>query len=530
MSSHSDNPSGSPRRSSTARWTGYGLAGVLVLVLVAAAGAAGVWYGANELVPEPNDQQALAQSQPHSRASGPGMHESFAPMVQEVGPAVVNIAAQRAPEHQTAQRPGPMGPGTPFEEFFRRFFGPEGPVPSPEGQPMTSLGSGFIIDPDGYIVTNGHVVGDANQILITLRDGRQFPAERVGVDPQTDLALLKVEAEKPLPHVQWGDSSQVKAGDWVLAVGSPFGLGGTVTAGIVSALGRDLRTGPFDDFLQIDAPINQGNSGGPAFNMDGKVIGVNAAIFSPNGGSVGIGFAIPSNLAHEVVADLKDDGQVDRGWLGVRVQTVTPEIAESLGLEEPRGALVAGVGEGTPAARAGLKVGDVILSFGGKPVAETRDLPRMVASTAPGEEVEIEIRRNDQVETLSVELGDLSDRQTAAAEQPDSPEGPEGQPVVELQDYGIALTDVTEPVRQELELGPDAQGVAVVAVDPSGVAAKAGLRPGDLVRAVGGEDIVSVKQFVEGVRQAAKSERAAVLVHVERRGSTRFVGLPLPQA
>jgi len=452
---------------------------------------------------------------------------SLAPMVERVSPAVVNIAAQRQPQEQQAQRGQAVPPGmegSPFEEFFRRFFGEGAPVPSPKGRPMTPLGSGFIVDPEGYVVTNNHVVGDADQILVTLSDGSQFDAKLVGRDPATDLALLKLEANKTLPSVDWGRSSKVRAGDWVLAVGSPFGLGGTVTAGIVSAMGRDLQTGPFDDFLQIDAPINRGNSGGPTFNMSGKVIGVNTAIFSPTGGNIGIGFAVPSDLAQTVVADLKDDGEVSRGWLGVRVQAVTPEIGESMGMEKPKGALVAGVGDETPAKKAGIQEGDVIVEYRGDAVEEMRDLPRLVAGSDPGETVEVGVLRDGERLDIEVTLGDMAERTAASLERNGSPK------VAELEDYGMAVGDLTPKLRRKLELSENATGPAVVALDPTGVAARAGMRPADVILSVAGQEVETTKGFVDALEAAVGGPRSAVLIQVARGGTRQFVGLPDPQA
>src|SRR6202049_91621 len=279
----------------------------------------------------------------------------------------------------------------------------------PEGQSRRiALGSGFIIDPSGYVVTNSHVVGDASKVEVTLQDDSKYPAKIIGRDPKTDIALLKIKADKPLPHVTFGDSSAAQVGDWVMAVGNPFGLGGTVTTGIISARGRDIHSGPFDDFLQIDAPINRGNSGGPTFNLDGQVIGINTAIYSPNGGSVGIGFAVPSNVAKTVVAQLEQHGKVSRGWLGVQIQEVTPAIAASLGLQGEHGALVAVVTPNSPGAKAGLKQGDVILSFNGSEVGRLRDLSRLVAETTPDSSAKLKVWRNGQTVELQTTVGELA--------------------------------------------------------------------------------------------------------------------------
>ncbi len=340
-------------------------------------------------------------------AAARGAGESFAPLVREVSPAVVNIAASRDAQPRDVaqpQRPAPV-PGSPLEEFLRRFGGP-GARPDAAPRRATALGSGFVVDPAGYIVTNNHVAGEATDISVTFADGRQLKARLVGRDEKTDLALLKVESDRPLEAVRWGDSDAVQVGDWVLAVGNPFGLGGTVTAGIVSARGRDIQAGPYDDFLQLDAPINQGNSGGPAFDMQGAVIGVNTAIYSPNGGSVGIGFAIPSAIARPVVEELRARGRVERGWIGVAVQPLTPEIALGLGLQATQdGALVAQVEPGSPAAIGGLRQGDVVVGVDGKPVNRLRELPRAIAATKPGASATLDILRRGAAMQVTLRVG-----------------------------------------------------------------------------------------------------------------------------
>ncbi len=340
---------------------------------------------------------------------------SFAALAEKVTPAVVNISTEREVAGSGATPRGlpfDFPEGSPFEEFFRRFEGRRGQVPE---RMATALGSGFIVDPSGYVVTNNHVVDSATNIEVTLTTGQSFPAKLLGADRKTDLALLKIDSPDPLPAVSFGNSDAVKVGDWVMAVGNPFGLGGTVTAGIVSAGGRDLHAGPFDDFLQIDASINQGNSGGPTFSMAGEVIGVNTAIASPNGGSVGIGFAIPSNMAKTVIAELRQHGAVERGWLGVQIQPVTPEIAAAVGLKEPKGAIVSQVLPDSPAAKAGLKQGDIILGFGGSAIGEMRDLPRLVAATDVGEDVNVDIWRDREEQSVSVEIAKLDDSDEVAA-------------------------------------------------------------------------------------------------------------------
>jgi len=322
---------------------------------------------------------------------------SFAGLVHQVMPGVVNVSitGHQGPTRIADSDGGPRGGPGPHDGEPRGGRG---------GQAIHGAGSGFIIDPAGYIVTNNHVVKDADEISVTLDDGTVLPAKVVGTDPKTDLALIKVKADKKLTAVEWGDSDAAQVGDWVMAVGNPYGLGGTVTAGIVSAVGRDVNSNPLEDFLQIDAPINPGNSGGPSFDAGGKVIGINSEIYSPSGGSVGIGFAIPSNLARSVIAQIREHGSVQRGWLGVQIQALTPELAEAAGLDNARGALVAEVQKNSPALKAGLHQGDVIVSFGGKPVAQSKDLPRLVAETASGTTVPVEVLRNGKPETLSIDI------------------------------------------------------------------------------------------------------------------------------
>jgi len=353
---------------------------------------------------------------------------SLNPLVARVSPAVVNISAQisgetAAPADRSAEERDQTG--SPFDELLRRFFENRG-MPQ-AGREAMALGSGFIIDPSGYIVTNNHVAGNSAKITVILQDNSRHPAKVIGRDEKTDLALLKIDAKEKLPFVTWGDSGEAKVGDWVMAVGNPFGLGGTVTAGIISAVGRDINEGPYDDFLQIDAPINRGNSGGPTFNLSGEVIGINTAIYSPSGGSVGIGFAVPSNTAKTVIEQLRDKGQVTRGWLGVAIQGITPTIAKSLGLDpdQPTGALVASVTPNSPAAKAGIKQGDVIAAAGGRPIRNVHDLPRLVAATPPGQKLDLTIRRDGKESTLAAAVGTMPEQQhqVAAAQGPGPGQG-----------------------------------------------------------------------------------------------------------
>lgn len=467
--------------------------------------------GATALV----DAQSTAPANAALQAvTGP---QSFADVVQAVSPAVVNIAVTRT---LAVNEPGggeaipPQFRNGPFQEFFRRHFGPEAMPPRGGPQERRGAGSGFVVDPDGYIVTNHHVIAGAGSITVTLQDGRVLDARLVGTDPRTDLALIRVEADATLPFVTFGSSEDTRIGDWVIAVGNPFGLGGTVTAGILSARGRDLNAGPFDDFLQIDAPINRGNSGGPTFNADGEVIGVNSAIYSPNGGSVGIGFAIPSEIAEPVISQLRTDGTVTRGWIGVQIQTITPTIAQSLGLERAEGALVADVVSGGPAAAAGLAVGDIVLRFGGQTVEEMRDLPRIVAGFGDGERVAVEVLRNGEERTVSLIVGTQ----------------PRGQDVASAQTGNKPAESGVAVLGLELQPAPGGDGVVVAAIDPVGPAAQAGLRVGDRITQAGQDPVTTAADLAASVQAAEQAERPAILVLVERDGSRQFIAVPFTQA
>ncbi len=453
-----------------------------------------------------------------------GAPESFAELASELLPAVVNISTtQNVGEGAEGPEMPQFPPGSPFEEFFKEFFERQ----QRRGRPRraTSLGSGFIIDPSGIVVTNNHVIAEADEIKVILHDDTNLKAEIIGRDPKTDLALLRVEPETPLKAVRFGDSSSTRVGDWILAIGNPFGLGGTVTAGIVSARARDINAGPYDDFIQTDASINRGNSGGPMFNTAGEVIGINTAIFSPSGGSVGIGFAIPANLAKPVIEQLQAYGRTRRGWLGVRIQAVTEEIAESLGLQEPTGALVASVAKDGPAEDADIKAGDVILTFNGRDVAEMRKLPRIVAETEIGKPVDVEVWRNEQKITVQVEVGELEETETAALVEDDG-EGAERDTVESL---GLDLSSISGELRERFELSDDVQGVVVTDVDEESAAAEKGVRPGDVIVEVGQEEVKTPSEVADRVEQAREAGRKSVLVLVDRQGELRFVAIRIDQ-
>ena len=469
--------------------------------------------------------------------------ESFAELAAEVSPAVVNIQVEqraRASHPSGMEREG--GPASPFDEnaplrdFMERFFGQPLPSPSPRdgqqspGRPAMGVGSGFIIDPEGYIVTNHHVIDEAAKVVVTLSDGSELDAELVGSDPRSDLALLKVEPEDRLPSVSFGDSDRIRPGDWVMAVGNPFGLGGTVTAGIVSARGRDLPGGALIDYLQLDAPINRGNSGGPSFDTDGKVIGVNTAIYSPNGGSVGIGFAIPSNLASEIVADLRDDGRVERGWLGVQIQPVNPDIAEGLGLDEAEGALIASLVEDGPAEAAGFQPGDVILRWDGQPVGELKDLPRLVAATPIDREVEVEIWRDRGGETLTVTTGRMPEPERLATAPSDRGEKDSPRPgLAALPGTGLTVATLDGRARDRFGLPGDATGVVVTEVEPDSQAADQGIRPGDIIASIALDDVETAEAALDAVERLQDEESSVATLMILRDGNQRFVALRLAQ-
>jgi len=467
--------------------------------------------------------------------------ESFADLAEQVTPAVVNISIER--DLAKAEGSGSMGehgmPNMPnmedpsVQEFFERFFGRDWAKRMP-GQrrpghrgPARVLGSGFIIDAEGFVVTNNHVVEDAAKITVTLTDGRSFEAELIGRDQRTDLALLKVEAEAPLPFVKLGDSDAVRVGDWVMAVGNPFGLGGTVTAGIVSARGRDLQGGSLIDFLQIDASINRGNSGGPAFSAEGEVIGVNTAIYSPTGGSVGIGFAIPSNVASQVVAELREHGRVERGWLGVRIQPVTPELAEGLDLDEPRGALIASVQADSPAAAAGLETGDVVLAWDGQEVEAFKDLSRLVAATTAGETVQVALWRKGTETSVSVVTGELPEEAKVAAL--DDEPRPEKDGLQRPAGTGLTLTDLSPEHRERFRLEEGLEGALIVEVDSSSGAAEQGLRPGDVILSIAQETVESAADAAEAIDEARAEGRKVVTLLASRQGTTSFFALRLEE-
>jgi len=444
--------------------------------------------------------------------------ESFADLAEKLLPSVVNISTTQTVKGREGQGMPQLPPGSPFEDFFKEFF--DRNQPQQRSRRATSLGSGFIVSADGYIVTNNHVIAEADEITVVLHDDTRLPAELVGRDPKTDLAVLKVKSDKKLPAVKFGNSKVARVGDWVVAIGNPFGLGGTVTAGIISARGRDINSGPYDDFIQTDASINRGNSGGPMFNLAGRVIGINTAIFSPSGGSVGIGFAIPSSTAQPVIEQLIQSGSVKRGWLGVHIQGVTDEIAETLGLEKSQGALVASVIKESPAEKAKIQSGDVILSFDGKSVTEMRSLPKIVAETRVGKETEVKVWRDGKMKTLKVSVGELNESPQVAAKTKSAKGGER-----KLAAFGLTLSPLNEKARSRFKLPEDAKGVVITEVDKDGLAAEKGIRPGDLIVEVSTEEVTTPTEVIRKVDEAKKTGRKSVLFLLEGQGGLRYVGL-----
>ena len=448
------------------------------------------------------------------------MPDSFADLADQVSPAVVNITTSTTVAASTG--PGPQLPeGSPFEDFFRDFMNPEGgPQRQRRGQ---ALGSGFVISEDGFIVTNNHVIEKADEIEIEFFSGKLLQATVVGTDPNTDIALLKVESDEPLPFVPFGDSDLMRVGDWVMAVGNPLGQGFSVSAGIVSARNRAL-SGSFDDFIQTDAAINRGNSGGPLFNTDGEVIGVNTAILSPNGGSIGIGFSMASNVVTNVVAQLQEFGETRRGWLGVRIQDVSPDVAEAIGLENAAGALVTDVPEG-PAKEAGMESGDVIVTFDGVEVDDTRGLVKIVGNSPVGKTVRVVVFRDGKTQTLKVTLGR---RETAESAVPAAAEPPAAEPE-EQEILGMTVTTLNDELRGQLEIDADTEGLVITLIEEGSEAYEKGLRAGDVITEAGQQKVTGVADFQARIDEATEAGRKSLLLLIRRQGDPRFVALALSE-
>jgi len=452
-----------------------------------------------------------------------GIPETFSELANELLPGVVNISTTQLIEDKYNTRPQfNFPPGSPFEDMFRDFFDMNRNNNAPRKRKATSLGSGFVIDESGYIVTNNHVIGEADQIQVVFQDGETLEAELVGKDPKVDIAVLKVKTKKRLKALKWGDSTKSNVGDWVLAIGNPFGLGGTVTAGIISAKSRDIGMGQYDSFIQTDASINKGNSGGPMFNMEGEVIGINSAIFSPTGGSVGIGFAIPSTMAVDVIKQLKKFGKTSRGWLGVRIQLVTEEIAEAYGLDKAKGALVASVENNSPSFKAGVKPGDIILKFDGKDIKKDRDLPKIVAITKVGKNVQLEIWRVNRMINLNVVLGELETfekKYKAEVEKKDVPN--------KIESLGIQLAKITPNLRTRFKISKDIKGVLILNVERDSLAAERGLKSGDIILAIIDNDamqthkkVLSPIEIINKIKKLKKNRKKILLLYVQHLNSS----------
>ena len=504
---------------------------VLLLVLLAVTGTS---------LTAAAQQQRSSPAAPTRAAAPPPPSVGFADLAERLLPAVVNISTtQTVQPRAQGQERGPevpqFPPGSPFEDFFRDFLERQGRQPNAQPRRATSLGSGFIIDgKEGLVVTNNHVIDGADEITVILHNDTNLKATLVGRDTKTDLALLRVPVTsgQPLPSVSFGDSDKIRVGNWVLAIGNPFGLGGTVTAGIISARARDIQAGPYDDFLQTDAPINRGNSGGPMFDLAGGVIGVNTAIYSPTGGSIGIGFAIPANLVRGVIDQLREFGRTRRGWLGVKIQSVTDDIAEGLQLEKARGALIASVTPGGPAAEGGVMAGDIVVNFNNRSIEEMRRLPRIVADTAVDTVVPVEVWRKGRKVALRVKVGELeaAEQKGLMASAPsDAPKPAAGDDSGSLSGIGVKLAALTGELRQKYEIKGETRGVVVTEVREDSLAAQRGLRAGDVIVEAGQEVVMKPTDINLRIQQAKEQNRRSILLLVDRQGDLRFVALNIPE-
>jgi serine protease Do len=457
--------------------------------------------------------------------------DAISDVAEAVIDAVVNISTKQSVDMSNNAMPQ-LPPGSPFEEFFDEFFknrrgqgGQGGGGQTPRR--VNSLGSGFIIDASGLVVTNNHVIADSDEITVILNDSTNLKAEIVGRDTKTDLALLRVKSDKPLKAVKFGDSDKLRLGEWVIAIGNPFSLGGTVTAGIVSARNRDINSGPYDNYIQTDAAINRGNSGGPLFNLDGQVIGVNTAIISPSGGSIGIGFAVPSKTVVAVIDQLRQFKEVRRGWLGVRIQQVTDEIADSLNIKPPRGALIAGIDDKGPAKPAGIEPGDVVVKFDGQDIKEMRDLPKIVAETPVGKDVEVTIIRKGKEEKKTVKLGRLEDEKKQAEVTPKKDDAGDDKPAIKKA-LGLDLANLTAELRKKHNIKDKVKGVLITAVDPNSPASEKRLMPGMVIAEVQQQPVATAAELQQRIDKLKKDgKKAVVLLVVSPDGDPTFVALSL---
>jgi serine protease Do len=492
----------------------------LMASVVAGLGAAAYGFG-----PSHNPADVFfgspAQAQVNNEVRKVEKPVGFADIVERVKPSVISVKVninEKVAKDDSSNDDSPFQPGSPMERFFRRFGAPEG-LPRGRGA-VTGQGSGFFISTDGYAVTNNHVVDGADKVEVTTDDGKTYKAKVIGTDARTDVALIKVEGGSNFAFAKLSEGKP-RIGDWVLAVGNPFGLGGTVTAGIVSAMGRDIGSGPYDDFIQIDAPVNKGNSGGPAFNTEGEVMGVNTAIYSPSGGSVGIAFSIPATTVKSVVAQLKDKGSVSRGWIGVQIQPVTPDIADSLGLKKAQGALVAEPQANSPAAKAGIESGDVITAVNGEGIKDARELARTIGSLAPGASVKLNVIHKGQDKVVDLTLGQLPATLEAKADKGDDNSDKGGTRGTDLPKLGMTVAPANSVA------GAGKEGVVVTEVDPKSAAAERGFKEGDVILEVGGKTVANAGDVREAINAARTDNKNSVLMRVKSGGSSRFVAVPV---
>lgn len=494
-------------------------------VLIAALAGGALLITSGELA---SAQTAQAPSAPAAQPTAPAVGPEFRPgsdfladLAERLLKSVVNISTSQNVSSSRGIPVPEIPEGSPFKDFFDDFFDRQGHPDRPRR--VQSLGSGFVIDPEGIIITNNHVIEGADQIVANFSDGSKLPAELVGHDPKTDVAVLRVKPSAPLNAVGFGDSDTARVGNWVMAIGNPFGLGGSVTLGIISARNRDIDVGPYDNFIQTDASINLGNSGGPLFNLKGEVIGINTAIFSRSGGSVGIAFAVPSNTAKPVVEQLVAFGETRRGWLGVRIQEVTEEIAESLGMDRAHGALIAGVNADGPAAGSGIEPGDVVVSFDGRSVGEMRDLPRIVADTEPGKEVDVVVLRDGEEMTFKVVTGRLEESEQASTSENEEKPEDGAEPVQVL---GLELATMSDQLRDRYNIDDKIDGVVVTAVAPDSNAAERGLVPGSVIVEVAQESVKTLADVIRRVDEMKKQDRRSVLLLVaDTSGELRYIAL-----
>jgi len=513
-------------------WRGFAKRHTKLTALGSAATIVIVGLGAFTLLPHHEDQAQMAQpvrmvagqqfaenrTAPPPRMLESGAPFSFADLVERVSPAVVTITAieQESAQDQMSQLDDLPAP---FRDLFNQYN---------QGRPLqprkaVSMGSGFIIERGGIIVTNNHVIDGAKKITVKLQDGRSLDAKLIGADAATDVAVLRVKADKPLPTVEFGDDRSLRVGDWVVAVGNPFGLSNSVTAGIVSSIGRDIGNGPYTDFIQIDAPINRGNSGGPTFDLRGQVVGMNSMIYSPSGGSVGIGFAIPSSTIHDVVAQLEAHGHVARGWMGVEIQSITPEMATSMGMKEPKGAIIASVVPDGPAAKAGLRQGDVVMAINGKAVEDSRDLSRRVASLVAGTSATLTVNRDGKVQEITTRIAPRKEEKVASA----GGAAPGVPTASTAEAMGLGLSLVTPEARRAYNLDDNQQGVLITKVDPESDAADKGLQPGDVVMSVSNRSVRTPQDVQKTIAEAQSAGRKTVLLLVATSAGSRFIAVDI---